>query len=342
MRFDHTRRIERSGVMVVRRIHKSTLIACLIGSLLLIIASIPGRVIEWQPHSFTTYEHGWPFVYLKRRTIEPHPSYFHPITFSFRRDAISELPSWGVPWLTVDNWMLWESGEYEDDSARWRFSVAAFALDVLVAGALLTAVVAGCEMRRRRQRGVFAFNLRDMFAAVAIISLVCGWHVYAMHEYRRELPFAERGWSDPDSGYGVYDEVCIAPDFVRALVGDKLMPDFFWRVSTVAIESDLVDDPDKLCDELAAFSYLRTICIDYWEEEIHVPFSALRSLKALQRIEIDNSQYVFDKEDIRELSKLTELEEIAFWSLDEVQPELILQLQAALPECRIVDAYDVW
>ena len=329
--------------MVFRQLHRSTKLVCLVGALLLTLASIPGRVIELQPYSFTSYEHGWPIVYLRRRKIEPHPGYFDPVVFSFRRTAISELPLWGVPWLNLDNWQIWDTGEYEDAALRWRFSSSAFALDILVGVALLVGIVAAWEMWRRRRKRIFAFTLRDMFATVAAVSLALGWSFYTLREYQRELPLAEKGWSDAESNFGVQDEVCIAPTWMRALVGECLMPDFTWRVYSVWVYWDELENPNDVCREMATFSYLRTICVDnYWEERIHVPFSALSALRHLQRIEIDNSQYPFDEHDIRELSKLTGLKEIAFWSLAEVPPEQISQLNAAIPECRIVDAYDVW
>jgi hypothetical protein len=329
--------------MVFQRLHRSTKLVCLVGALMLTLVSIPGRAIEWQPYSFTTFEHGWPFVYLRRRAIEPHPVYFDPVVYSSRRDAISALPWWGIPWMNIDNWQIWDTGEYADGAVRWRFSGTAFLLDILLGIALLVGIVAAWETRCRGRKRIFSFNLRDMFAAVTMISLILGCSLYALREYRRELPLAKKGWSDPDSGFGVQDEVCVAPTFIRALAGDCLMPDFLWRVSTVWVYWDELEDPKDVCDELATFAYLRTISVDgYWEEGIHVPFSALRGLEHLQRIEIDNSQYPFDELDVRELATLTGLEEIAFWSLEEVPPEQISQLRTALPDCRIVDVFDVW
>lgn len=100
------------------RLHKSSIVIGLLVALLLVLLNIPGRLVDHQTSTGNTFEHGWPFVFLRRLTDEPGTVVEYlgkPISVAFapvwltRRDAVQYLPMWGIPWLSAVNWQFWEA-----------------------------------------------------------------------------------------------------------------------------------------------------------------------------------------------------------------------------------------
>jgi hypothetical protein len=70
-------------------------------------------------------------------------------------------------------------------------------------------------------------------------------------------------------------------------------------------------------------------------------FSALWAVQHLETLDIYGCHPRFDQE-FEELSRLTQLQKLIIWAKDRMPPEALTRLEAALPNCKIVDVDDDW
>ncbi|MCI0333773.1 MAG: hypothetical protein L0228_11190, partial [Planctomycetes bacterium] len=230
------------------RLHKSSIVLGLVAAALLVLLNIPGRVIDYQPSFRKTFEHGWPYIYLRRETREPTKWTTYQgmtLTLSYtpvilgRRDIASYLPTWGIPWLSAENWQFWEA-HIEEGIPRWDFRGATLVLDCVVVLLVLLAVIAAWEIRRRRRPRLLCFGLSDLMVAVSGASLLLGYLVYLNREYQREAQIDAEKLVSIDDSWFAYEDECIAPVWVRSLIGERFLPNFLWRHDNVLIDPELV------------------------------------------------------------------------------------------------------
>ena len=328
------------------RLHRSSVVAGLVAAALLVLVSVPGRVVGGLTSDCKIFEHGWPWVYLRRETIEEPVTFydassglslvpcFLPAIYPFDRDAPSRLPMWGVPWLTPANWMIWD-GDANGDR-HWHLMVGALLLDLATALGVVAIAVAATEVWRRRRARVLSFRIADMLVATAVLGAILGRIAYWQHEYPRE----QRALVDADgfSWYG-QSETCIAPLWLRSLIGDRFFPDFCWRTATVLIHAGS-DDADEAAQRISQLAYVHEIQVWLTEGE-SFRFSVLNAIPQLQTLEIDAERPIQER-DVKELAQIVHLRKLVFWRKDEVPAELMARLESALPDCEIVDDDENW
>jgi hypothetical protein len=315
------------------RLHKSSIIVGFGIALLLLLVTIPGRVVDWSPAMSTKYEHGWPFVYLRRETVQS-ASLTGPV-FS-RREFPSQLPMWGIPWLSVDNWKAWESYD-ENGITYWELNGRTLVADSVVVTLVLGAFVVIAEFRRRRRKKRFSFSLGDMFIVLTVASVALGRIAYLKHESQRETAITAT-FDEPQTPV-VDDEICAAPVWIKGLIGEKWMPDFMWRAQSVWVRALEVKDAQQLCIQIRELSYVNKLTLDGFLREDHFAYAALGSIRQLETLRVKTTARIDDR-DISELSQLIGLKKIAIDQ--EIWPERLSRLESALPNCKVVEADKDW
>ncbi|MEX0642915.1 MAG: hypothetical protein WD468_09460 [Pirellulales bacterium] len=326
------------------RLHNSSIVIGLVLSVLLALVMIPGRIVHGTPSTWMTFEHGWPFDYLRREVQGNAPS---PPFFMYRgwNDDLAERPMWGIPWLAAANWRLWEATV--DDSAvghktaHWQFDIRLLLIDLAVTLLVFVFAVATWEIRRRRRPSFYAFNLADMLLAVACVSGLLGWMTHLKDGCRREYELSSRSLDDLESWWFSADESCVAPVWVRSLIGENLLPEFTWRVRSVTIDADGQIDVAQLVAQLSEFAYLNRINLSGTKREPNFRLSWLNKLSGVKHLEF-TSGWCSDQRQFEELMQLNQLQKIVLWDKESVEPRILSDLQTALPHCQIVDFYDDW
>ena len=297
--------------MPKRHLHKSDIVVAVVTILLLVLIGVPGRVVDYQTGLSKTFEHGWPFTYLRRQTDETIWTNVNGmnLTLSFtpnllnRRDSLAHIPMFGIPWLSPESWAVWEFMKEDNDKSKWQFRLAALAIDAALAVVVLVVAVAAWEFRRRRRPRVLSFTLADLFFTITFVSIVMGYLIHLRHGYVRETKF-DRQSSVPNLWC---EEGCIAPVWLKSLVGERFMPNFTWRVTSVSVTGLEITDPNALPVDLANFPYLSTLEISgTFGGNGRFPYSVLRSLPQLTTLKLDSTPRL-DGQDVRELSELTGL-----------------------------------
>jgi hypothetical protein len=315
------------------RLHKSSIVVGFGIALLLLLVTIPGRVVDWSPGSSTKYEHGWPFVYLRRETVQ---SASLPGPVVSRREFPSQLPMWGIPWLSVENWKVWDAYD-EDGLANWEFNGRTLVANSVLVMLALVAFVAIVEFRRRRRKNRFSFSLSAMFIMLTVAGVALGRIEYLKHESQRETAIIAN--FDESRTPIVDDEVCAAPVWIKGLIGEKWMPDFTWRARSVWVRALDVEDIEQLCSQIRELSYVDKLTLDGFIPEDHFAFATLGSIRQLKTLQVKTTARIDDR-DISELSQLSGLKKIA---IDQtISPERLSRLESALPNCKVVDADKDW
>jgi hypothetical protein len=332
-------------------LHKSSIVVGVLVGTILVLIMIPGRIVDGTPSTWMTFEHGWPFNYLRRQAKgnAPAPGYFN--YYRIRAIDVAERPMWGIPWLTVDNWRFWEAiTEVTRNNKRihfWEFNGIALACDLASALLVLAGVVAMWELRRRRRAGLLSFRVSDMLVAIASTSAVFGWIVHFQREFQQEVRLTERESERVDKGeffadyWNDCDQVCVAPKWVRSLIGERMLPDFLWRINEIGIYSENGERTALICEDISQFRYLTKISISNETRE-RFPYSALSATKQLNVLEISYSHGEIDGQDVSELAQLTQLRKLAVDYEEGRLPEVLKRLRAQLPNCKMIDYYDDW
>jgi len=171
------------------RLHRSTFAILLLVAALLVLLVVPGEYTGYSPAEEIlglgtplTFEHGWPWVYL-RRLVELPPS-----------TPRATLPHHGVPWLQGRAWSFegdlgshpaWADG----DAEQWTWW--ALALDGFVALAILAIVAAALEWRRRR-RPIWQFSLTELLSLMLLLAAALGWWKFHAHRSQDEREVADK------------------------------------------------------------------------------------------------------------------------------------------------------
>jgi hypothetical protein len=339
------------------RLHKSSIVVGLIMALSLALIEIPGRVVSGVGGKFASkvFEHGWPWVFLRREAGErPTPEFYaspegRQLTLSYSPEFYpinvrSDLPCWGIPWLSAENWRFWEA-DSTAVSPRWDFNSAALSWNIAIALLLLISTVAAWEfwLRRRATPFSFRFGLCGLLVAIAAASAVIGWLTHLERECTRETALVERvsERSGPmEATWFDNDHVCVAPLWLRSLVGVRLFPEYFWRASTIELKPERGEKTDLMCAEIAQLDYVTKVSIDGHPRH-HFRFSALSSLEHLETLEIWTHP-VISEQDVRELARLQQLRKVVIERIDKIAPNVLARLEAALPNCTIIDDLDDW
>ena len=160
-------------------LHKSSIIVGLIVAVLLVLIEIPGRVVGGLGGSNPSkvFEHGWPWVHLRREIKE------YNVGFSYPPDPRYRLPHWGIPWLSAENWRIWEA-DASVVPPRWDFNTAVMLCDLAVALLVLAGAVVCWEFLRRRRAKLFSFRfgLRGLLLAITAVAAALGWLTYLERE----------------------------------------------------------------------------------------------------------------------------------------------------------------
>jgi hypothetical protein len=327
------------------RLHKSSIVIGLATGIGLVLIEVPGRISrEIQgTYASTVFEHGWPWVYLRRDMMKPpfrvididgltltlgSGQVVHPMRPGQNR------PFWSVPRLNSENWKFWEA-DGNSEPRRWTLRpIAAFG-DLAMAVAAVVGSVMAWETRRRRCPRLLTFRLTDILVAVGALSIGLGW-----------LTYHHNGWSEEmnstDSGpmWGVTEESCVAPHWLQSLIGSELLPGFFWRASAAEIYTGEVEDADQIADEISELKYVTRTAL--WDAGDRFRFSAFRKLTRLETLELWGF-HTLDEHELNELGQLKQLKKIVFEDIDGIAPEvLVSRLETDLPDCNIVDARDDW
>ena len=179
------------------RLHPSTFAILLLAAALLVLLVVPGEYTDYVSAEKAfglgplTFEHGWPWVYL-RRLVKLPPSTPRPT-----------LPHHGVPWLQGRAWSFegnlgsqptWLDG----DAEQWTWW--AVALDGLVALAILAIVAAALEWRQRRRR-IWQFSLTELLSLMLLLAAALGWWKFHAGRSQNEREVADkyfRMWHNVD------------------------------------------------------------------------------------------------------------------------------------------------
>jgi hypothetical protein len=339
------------------RLHKSSFVVGLIVALLLVIIAFPGRIVSGigGTNVSKVFEHGWPWIYLRRETAERYapPSVttmeelslvlsFSPVAYTL--DIRSDLPGWGIPWLSAENWRFWES-DTKAVPPRWVLNPAALCCNIAIALVLLAGIVAAWEFRRRRRMRPFSFgfSLRGLLLAVGAIGVMLGWLTHLKREHRREAALIEHVFESTGPMEGTWfdvDHVCAAPDWLRSLIGVQIFPSYFWRASAVEIQTDRGQNFDYFCGQISQLQYVTKIVLE-GDARHRIHFSALRHLERVETLEIWTYRTI-DAQDVEELAQLKQLEKIVIENINEIPPDVRTRLKTELPNCTIIDYLDDW
>ncbi len=328
------------------RLHKSSVVVGAIVAILLVLIEIPGRVIDGAhgPNASLVFEHGWPWIYLRRETVEPPLTYTTPegLTLFPAINWIAfeipwSLPNWGIPWLSSANWRFWQASK-ESGTLHWGFNGVVMFSDIAVALFVVAAIIAAWEFRRRRRPSLLSFGLADMFLVVASVSAVLGWFAYHEREYLRERQLLAQA----DRIYDVWyagDYVCIAPIWISSLTGEQWLPKFAWRTSSVNIQRTHQEHVATTCEQIAKLKCVTKVTLH--NSGARFRFSALRNLEQLETLELCGFGGL-DGNELDELARLAQLRKIIIDDIDELEVDRLSQLQAKLPRCEIVGFSDDW
>jgi hypothetical protein len=212
---------------------------------------------------------------------------------------------------------------------------------------VLVSIVSLWEFRRRRRPNLLTFRTGDMFVAVAGVSAVLGWVVHLQREFRREEQVVEREFQNgltedgtTDTWYDA-DQVCVAPTWMRSLIGERLLPEFVWRSSVVEIQPWDGREAHAIAEAITKLRYVTRLQI-WGDSEEPLNYSAFRRLPELSTIEFWMNEQ-FDASAISQLAQLTQLKKIVIDGRDEtVPPHLLKRLQLQLPDCKIIDSVEDW
>jgi hypothetical protein len=231
------------------RLHLSTWVILVLVAVFLFLIIVPGENLD--PLSFRArgaagtvaceFEHGWPWVFLRRRVTLPFTPSVRP-------------PADVLPWMHPWAWsMEGETSLPPVDDRRpitrtvLGFWPAAAALDVVAAVAILT-LLGWLLERRHRRRKLWQFSLAELFVATLVFSYGL---VYWLN-HSRAAAIEERAIV-AKAQLSKY----LGPLWLRRVVGVDRLESFKHIISL-----NLVSLPDEPLDGLAnQFPYLQTLSV---------------------------------------------------------------------------------
>jgi len=332
-------------------LHKSSRYVGLLVGTILVLITVPGRIVDGEPSTWMTFDHGWPFTYLRRQTEGNAPA---PQFVQYRpwHDEIYQRAMLGIPWLVPDNWQFWEASvdpsDFGHESARREFSLQWLLIDLIVSALLLVLVITAWELRRRKRPGPFAIKLTDVLVATTVISLLLGYAVYLKKEYKQETLLIETAldrsiFEASRDSWSMRDDVCVAPTWVSALFGERLLPEFMWRACDVEIDMEDGADLEAICKEVSRLRYVTTVWI---ASTTRKPFrySTLRCIDRMETMVLGPwFEGPLQSGEVAELLTLTRLQKLVVEDLaEQIDPSLLSRLSTELPDCAIIDIYQDW
>jgi hypothetical protein len=331
-------------------LHKSTLVIATTAITIAILLEMPGRVVSGSL-AFSTevneIEHGWPWVYLHRNVRLEGPDFDVPL---HRRERMkiqsflppefetwADLPMGGVPWLRPANWRVWQS---IDDKAvpHWEFNRGNLVADVVVTLFVVAAIIAAFEFRCRRRAPLLNFGIVEMLVAVALVSGALGWVVHMKNEHRRELQLADDR-RDSSGPCVPFDMDCVAPLWFRSLFGDRLIPSYFWRVSEVYIAGSPKFDLEACTRQLAQFKCATRVTIDGDAPGL---CAALQYFKRIDTVFWEPRGGRPNQLPTEEIALLTHVRKLIIVDKKSFPAEQLKRLEAALPNCSIIEEWEDW
>jgi hypothetical protein len=332
------------------RLHKSSIIVGTVVALLVVLIEIPGRVVSGDigGEPSMVFEHGWPWVYLRREIVErpvlvpsttPEGLSFAPcfLPSVSPLNVRSDLPHWGVPWMSAANWRFWEVDK-RSDPAHCKLHDGIATADFLVAAAVVTLAAVAWEFRRRSRPRLLSFGLGDLFVLITLASVTCGWLTYQQRESQRESqllkglkPYLYDGFTWDEDQYQ-----CVAPLWIQSLIGPRWLPQFSWRVSAVIVYALPIQEQEFL--QLRELRYLNRFEFTHWEPSFRM--SAVASLPDVTTLDISNCADLDDR-NYDDLVQLTQLRTLVV-DKNNIPPETLSRIEDALPNCEIVDYSDEW
>jgi hypothetical protein len=176
-----------------------------------------------------------------------------------------------------------------------------------------------------------------MLLAVTAASTALGWLEYMKNEHRREQLLAN---DLQESSFVLMpcEEVCVAPRWYRSLCGDRLVPNFFWRPTEISIAAVPLLDIEAHARSVMQFKYVTQVAIYGRVADAYAALQGMRRLDTLYFGQSDDPQRL----PIDEIAKLTQLRKLIIAGKDGVPPEHLIRLEAALPNCKIIDEREDW
>jgi hypothetical protein len=252
------------------RLHASTSLVLLLVLTALALLNVPARL---ETHSLgkpdpnnildfglgSHFEHGWPWTFLTRHSINNSQSIIsgHGTSVWWMHERVDSFS----PWLLLS--------------------------DVAVCGILAAAVLSILERRRRRRAHLWQFSIGDLFVAIAIFASALGFVVWQYREYQREWQAIEaligNDGAEQNANTGGFritgDGLIVWRSGLPRWITERLavLPySFFDRVVYVAI------GPREPADfrQLASFSEIEAINLLHggvWSNEVQVERGYLSS-----------------------------------------------------------------
>src|SRR5688572_14010864 len=159
------------------RLHRSTWTVLVLATAVLVLLIAPGELSDDWGFFPSKLRHGWPWIYLSRRTELP----------GYKKGA--------PPWLIAGGWS-WSVEPKLRSETNPSFSLPMLWADLAVAGGILFLSAAAFEIWRRRRERLLQIHLSDIAAATLMLGLLLGW----WHQYYRRHAQAEQALQALSSG----------------------------------------------------------------------------------------------------------------------------------------------
>jgi hypothetical protein len=305
--------------MRLPNIHRSTLVVALGMMFPVVLMNVPGELVSPLAGNFgggytAEYVHGWPWVSLYREVFY---DYSKPGAADF-----PDVPKFGVPWLAWNSWEFWQG-------TTWKPRIVGVIGDGLTGALLILGLAAVWEWRRRRRSKLFQFTLANCLFVFAIVSAAFGWWRHALNMAAWEDELAA---SIDDKVRHVQQEYH-GPLWLRRLVGKEVLSPAFMRADSASIAVEDNDGFLKAVSVLRKFSYLNELTIEKSLDAASISYSELSDLRGLKYLTLDH--IVLDEDDVVDLAKLRQVDEIDLTDWQWQKPEIMQRLLGALPGCRI-------
>lgn len=230
-------------------------------------------------------EHGWPYRFLERRVDSAVP-----LTFQRR------LSQWGL-----------------GDNVS-QFDAQALALNIVIAGFILVAILFLFECWRRQHAALWHLHVRDVLALLLFAGLLLGRWRNIEAQHRTELEVLEK---TPASLF-VFSHRTWLPTWIREYVGFR--------------------------EEFTAFDYLASAETIYRHPNVNLEVSPrdLEQLARLSRLEELQLGYLkVDDDDLRKISHMNSLQSISLFNT-QVTERGYKYLKGMLPHTKIYWVEDDW
>lgn len=312
------------------RLHKSSWIVGAVTALLCALIILPGETVPIYPANRPTYSHGWPLEFLLR-DVDNTPVFQGDdgkIYVMLANFVMIDSPPHRAPWTVLKSWQLWRATE-----AQW--NMWGLATDALGACTIVASAVVLWEWRRRHRANAVQFRLGELLGAMVLLAIVLGYVQYlnSIHDKEQHL-------CDAIGEYNVYpNDECDAPRWLRRLTGTSILPRGFDRVRELDLTIDDLKTHKELASLLARLNCVRAVNLDGPVFDVSEAFDVLTTLKSLRTLDLRNYKMDtvdFSERDLASLSRLRQITELHFDEIDEIKPESLAAIRAALPQCRIL------